>query len=222
MGDAVGVRNKSSFVHSGCFRKWTFSCMDDLLKLGATRPLQSADLDELPDHDRVIGLAEKLESEWNAELKRRGQAASLWSALYRTLRSDFWIAGFWCFAESTTRILQPWLLGKLLSSLTKAAQFWPWAPWFFASMLALVAFIQIWVHHLLYFYTMRGGFNARMACSSIVHSKLLRLHSSELEHASTGNIINIVSNDVGKFDAFFPRMHFGWSGPVDFFVISFL
>ena len=89
-----------------------------------------------------------------------GTEAMLWRALYKTFRKDFFIAGFWCLGESTTRILQPLFLGKLLSALLAEDHV---QQAIFASLLIAVAFIQIFVHHALYFYTMRGGWNARMA-----------------------------------------------------------
>ena len=137
--------------------------------------------------------------------------------LYKTFRKDFFIAGFWCLGESTTRILQPLFLGKLLSALLAEDHV---QQAIFASLLIAVAFIQIFVHHALYFYTMRGGWNARMACSGLIHSKLLRLHCAEIQKASSGRIASW-SQTTWQSLTIFSRLH--WMGGIfDFFVIGYL
>ena len=75
------------------------------------------------------------------------------------------------------------------------------------------------VHHQLYMFTMRGGFNMRMAVTGLVHAKLLRLSAVALQQATSGKVINIVSNDVQRFDLFTPAIHFLWSAPLDLVAI---
>ncbi len=40
----------------------------------------------------------------------------------------------------------------------------------------------------------------RQQCIAAVHAKALRLNASSIAHASTGHVVNLVSNDVRRFD----------------------
>ena len=61
-----------------------------------------------------------------------------------------------------------------------------------------------------------------VALTALIHRKLLKTHSASLAAQASGKIINLVSSDMGKFDKFFPRLHFGWAAPLDFLVVGIL
>lgn len=200
--------------------RYTFHFVNDLIRRGAKKELEDADLSALAKHDRVVKLTDAFEREWAREKERKGSQANLWCVMYRVFTYPFWISAMWCFLESVTRIAQPVLLGFFLEWLTgdDAEDVLIGLVW--AGSISIVAFIQAIIHHQLYFYTMRGGWNARMAFSGLIHRKVLRLHSAAV--ADAGKVANLISNDVMRFDNFFPRLHFGWSGPMDLFVVSVL
>jgi ABC-type transport system involved in cytochrome bd biosynthesis fused ATPase/permease subunit len=52
-----------------------------------------------------------------------------------------------------------------------------------------------------------------------VQDKLLRLNSAVLGNLSTGRIVNLVSNDVRRFDDFGPFWVFTWAGPVETVIV---
>lgn len=54
-----------------------------------------------------------------------------------------------------------------------------------------------------------------MQAIAAVQEKLLRLNSATFNHVSTGHIVNLVSNDVRRFDEFGPFWVFGWAGPLE-------
>lgn len=54
-----------------------------------------------------------------------------------------------------------------------------------------------------------------MQAIAAVQEKLLRLNSATFNHVSTGQIVNLVSNDVRRFDEFGPFWVFGWAGPLE-------
>lgn len=84
------------------------------------------------------------------------------------------------------------------------------------------SFLQAVVHHQLYYYTMRGGFNCRNALIGLVHSKLTRLSNASLLTASSGKIVNLVSNDAARFDGFCTALHFSWTAPMDLVAVVIL
>jgi ABC-type multidrug transport system fused ATPase/permease subunit len=54
-----------------------------------------------------------------------------------------------------------------------------------------------------------------MQAIAAVHDKLLRLNSATFNHVSTGQIVNLVSNDVRRFDDFGTFWMFAWAGPLE-------
>ena len=224
----------SRWASASVCSRLTFSFVNPILALGIKRPLGLDDLAELAPHDKIPSLTDRLQFEWNKELTSKHP--SLWQALYRAEKKYYWLSAFYCLGESATRIGQPVMLGLFLEWLTDPDAVRNLNVGLLISFgLASIAFVQIYVHHLLYFYTMRGGWNARLSCTALIHRKLLRVHSGALggvtqasgsggskSKSSDGNIVNLVSNDVFRFDQFFPRIHFGWSGPFDLIVCFFL
>eukprot|EP00940_MAST-03C_sp_MAST-3C-sp2_P000992 g992.t1 len=220
------TRETAPYDRANMASRYTFHFVNDIIRKGASKELTDEDLPSLAKHDHVTKLTDMFEREWNlekAEEARTGGAVkpNLWRVTYRCFTYSFWISAMWALAESITRISQPVLLGFFLEWLTKdegdrdvgIGMLW-------AASIALVAFIQAIIHHQLYFYTMRAGWNARMAFSGLIHRKLLRLHGAAI--ADAGKVTNLVSNDVLRFDNFFPRLHFGWTGPFDLIVVCAL
>ena len=233
-------RQRSHWESASFCGRLTYSFIGPLLKLGTTKDLTDRDLPELATHDQIQAITDRLESQWNKQVA--AGTNNLWLALYHAETWSFWFAGLMCLGESATRIGQPVMLGFFLEWLT-SNQVHDLAQGLWLSLgLSLLAFLQIYIHHLLYFYTMRGGWNARLSCTSLIHRKLLRVHSGAMGGGTTdstgggddggspgntagksdGNIVNLVSNDVFRFDSFFPTLHFGWSGPLDFIVCFLL
>eukprot|EP00941_MAST-03F_sp_MAST-3F-sp1_P004878 g4878.t1 len=214
-------RQPSPYDSASWLSKFLFLFVRPLLQRGYKSPLEDEDLDDVPQHDHASVVFEKVSRAWKKEILSGRN--SYWHALYSANVVEFYSGGWWTLLESVTRILQPVILGFLLR-------------WFavddnnreivegllYAVALIAVAAFQIIVHHRLYYFTMRGGWNARQATCAIVNAKLLRLHSSSLRAATSGKVVNIVSNDVLRFDTFFTRLHFGWSAPFDIIVITFL
>ena len=51
---------------------------------------------------------------------------------------------------------------------------------------------------------MRIGFRMRQQAIAAVHAKVLRLNSAAVVSANSGRIVNLVSNDVRRFDDLAP------------------
>ena len=171
-----------------------------------------------------------------------GRKPSFWRALYRSHTCVFYYSAFWTLGESVCRIIQPVILGSFIGWLVdpntlRLSKTWQWklAPEVAGSrsvgryslgamwvvLLLLAALSQIAVHHQMYFYTMRAGWNIRLATTGLIHRKLLTLSAAALSGpgSDVAQIVNLASSDVNRFDRFIPSLHFAWSGPFDLVVI---
>ena len=75
--------------------------------------------------------------------------------------------------------------------------------------------LQVLIHHVLFFYSMRVGWNWRSVTQALVFEHLLSLDSSSLENSSKGNLVNLISNDVDKFERFTVFMCFSVTAPFE-------
>lgn len=58
-----------------------------------------------------------------------------------------------------------------------------------------------------------------MQAVAAIQDKVLQLNGATLSHLSTGQIVNLVSNDVRRFDDLGPFWVFGWAGPLETAVV---
>lgn len=97
------------------------------------------------------------------------------------------------------------------------------AYWYATGIVLSTAFMIISFHPTI-LYVFRTACKVRVACSGLMYRKALRLSKSSTEDGLNGKIINILSNDLSKFDIGLAFLHDVWKGPIEsltFFVIIY-
>jgi len=197
----------------------TFGYGLPLMRMGAQRQLQAADLPPIRAPDRPEVVVQRMKDAWEAELSRHPRSPSFWRVVFRAFRNQLLAAAVWTFLESACRLVQPLLLRGFLHALTAGQLERLYSC---AAGLVLASLAQAVVHHQLYFCSMCTGWNLRIAVTGLLHWKLLRLRTSSLQSSSSADCYNLVSNDVQRFDNGIPFLHFGWSAFLDALVIGAL
>ncbi|KAF7269081.1 hypothetical protein GWI33_017838 [Rhynchophorus ferrugineus] len=65
------------------------------------------------------------------------------------------------------------------------------------------------------------GMRVRVACCSLIYRKVLRLRLTSLGGKTVGNAINLMSNDVMRFDMAPLFLHYLWIAPLQGVLICY-
>ncbi|XP_054158398.1 ATP-binding cassette sub-family C member 4-like [Oppia nitens] len=83
-----------------------------------------------------------------------------------------------------------------------------------AAAICLIQCINIYVAHPYFFENYRMGMEVRVANSNLIYNKALRLSNGALRHTTVGTIVNLLSNDVNRFDISLVYAHYLITGPI--------
>ena len=165
-------------------------------------PLRPEDLLYIAKDDKAEVLLHKLEVSYR-ESRSFFIFPRLMIALFKMSWVDVALVSIYTVVEGVTRVVMPVILIFLLRSLqnlsTPARQAYEWA-----AILGGVGIIQTIIHHVLFYISMRLGWNWKTACLALIHRQLFRLKGSTLQQSGsgTGKLVNLISNDVARFEEF--------------------
>ncbi|XP_033637557.1 multidrug resistance-associated protein 4-like [Asterias rubens] len=223
--DHVQQRIENPLKRAGVFSKLFFCWMFSFFKKGYRKPIEEEDLYEVLAEDSSKILAEKLEREWDKELiksTKTGKPPSLTQALLKTFGWSFMWYGLPAFFEEVVfKIAQPVLLSRLVLYFSTDI-ISPLEAYLCAAGISLSAFGILMCHHIAFFGFGRVGMRVRVACSSLIYRKSLRLSHLALGETTIGQLVNILSNDVNRFDLAFNFLHYLWIGPIQLAVVTVL
>jgi hypothetical protein len=227
------------FQYASILAKITYSFVDPLLRLGAQGKINEGTADDFfPLADRAEPLCEQFEAAYSTQLAKAASASTptssyqkvskprtapdaasiLWRTFFQLYRWRLLEHLLWCLVEIGVRVGSPLLLRQFLDWLvlnhnagTDAA---PTSEgWMWAGILAGFSYCYVLVHHQLFWRGMRMGMNARLQAIGAIEAKTLRLNAAAVADVTGGRIVNVVSNDVRRFDE---------AGTVSFFLIFVL
>ncbi|EPY75991.1 ABCC4 protein-like protein [Camelus ferus] len=102
-----------------------------------------------------------------------------------------------------TKVVQPLFLGKIINyfenydpSDTVALH----EAYGHAAVLSTCVLILAILHHLYFYHVQCAGMRLRVAMCHMIYRKALRLSNVAMGKTTTGQIVNLLSNDVNKFD----------------------
>ncbi|XP_078361824.1 ATP-binding cassette sub-family C member 4-like [Oculina patagonica] len=195
-----GDKENVSFV-SRLFFRW----MNSVFKTGSERALEEDDLLPLTEENVTCTLTEQLQTKWNNEstkCKSNGKRPKLWKSVLKMLseKEGIFII-FTGVLYSICGLLQPLLLGYLISTLTSAEpQGNHLLRYGCALAMGITALIGcLSAQHFDYRCELLG-IRISSALKGLVYLKTLVLSKHSLSTFSTGHVIDLISNDVQRLE----------------------
>ncbi|XP_005190477.1 probable multidrug resistance-associated protein lethal(2)03659 [Musca domestica] len=194
---------------------------------GRKKVLDESDLFRALKEHKSDLMGNKLSQAWQDELEKsshKGKDPSLIKATIRVFGLHYMLLGIlmFCF-EIFFRCSQPLFLGALVSyyadpetDKTDKSKAGLYALGVILSSAGSVLFMHpnmLGIVHV--------GMKIRVAICSMIYRKALRLSKSAMVNTTSGQMVNLISNDVGRLDTSVLHMHFVWIGPLEIFVVTY-
>lgn len=193
--------------------KFTFWWLIPFLAKGHEKGVKEDDLHDCVPQDRAETLGDELQREWQVELEKfkHGKEPSLGSAIVRLFGRGYTMAAVLpLIEECVLKILQALSLGVLVRCFTQGANFKDkyFGDYFTRQELSYISAAGVclstilcqFTRHPYFIHVRRIGMRVRIACSSLIARKALKLSQAALGETTVGQLVNLVSNDVGRFD----------------------
>ncbi|XP_013107786.2 probable multidrug resistance-associated protein lethal(2)03659 isoform X2 [Stomoxys calcitrans] len=216
------IRPKNPYSSANFFSRWSFWWMKDLFRRGFQGPLEDEELYQHHKEFDSARLTEKFSHLWDKECTRKDP--SVVRLIVKAYGAVFLPLGLlYSICESTTKALQPLFLGGLVAyfasgqtSITKDNAY------LFAGGIVLCSIIPVLTFHPFIFYIFQVGTKIRLALSGLVYRKCQQISKSASNDGLRARAINILSNDLGRFDVALCFLHDLWKGPTESLLIGYL
>ncbi|XP_012536071.1 multidrug resistance-associated protein 4 isoform X2 [Monomorium pharaonis] len=201
---------------------WTIS----LFKTGYKKTLEPEDLFDPLKVDRSNLLGDRLEKRWLIELensKKKKRKPSLLKTIFRTFLWEYSMLGIvQIFNEFVIRLGMPLLLGGLLRYFRKdSVELYESALWYGAGICVATGMYVISGNQTI-FGAFHVGAKVRVAVCSVIYRKALRLSKTALGETAPGKVVNLVANDVNRFDLVTIFIHHMWSAPISALIVAYI
>ncbi|XP_042212324.1 ATP-binding cassette sub-family C member 4-like isoform X2 [Homarus americanus] len=208
---------------AGLLSKMVFWWILPLMRLGHSRPLEVQDLYRVQEQDASLGLGDRMQKSWDEEVERskaKGKKASYVKAVIRVFGWEYARVGILAaFEECVLRIGQPLCLGGLIRYYSGAEGYTALYGWLYSTGVVMGSILYIFSHHPYFWGVQLSGMQIRVASCSMIYRKALRLSKVALGKTTIGQMINLLSNDVNRFDASFIFLHYLWIGPLQTMIV---
>ncbi|GAB5566426.1 ATP-binding cassette sub-family C member 4 isoform X2 [Prionailurus iriomotensis] len=183
-----------------------FWWLNPLFKIGHKRRLEEDDMYPVLPEDRSKHLGEELQGYWDKEVLRAEKDArkpSLTKAIIKCYWKSYLVLGIFTLMEEGTKVIQPIFLGKIINYFEDhdpADSVALPEAYVYATVLTACTLVLAILHHLYFYHVQCAGMRLRVAMCHMIYRKALRLSNKAMGKTTTGQIVNLLSNDVNKFD----------------------
>ncbi|ODN02105.1 Multidrug resistance-associated protein 4 [Orchesella cincta] len=201
-------------------------------RLGSKRDLELSDLYRLESENKSENLGNRLAKAWREEISgteqwksmnkaKNPKNPSLLKALVKVFFWQYAVLGLIAFFEECVlKIAQPIFLGLIIQYC--AGEFEDPYGYIFAGGLLLASALYTAHHHPYFFFTQHCGMQIRVATSSLIYRKSLKLSQAAIGKTNVGQMVNLLSNDVNRFDLCVGFLHYLWIAPFQLGLVTYI
>ncbi|XP_071557592.1 ATP-binding cassette subfamily C member 4-like isoform X2 [Temnothorax nylanderi] len=220
-----------------------FWWMRELFMKGAKRDLEESDIYRPIKADESEKLTDHLEKYWNRELDKLknleytvdkdGQKVPLKKnarpRLYKAIFNAFWLPYFiigigiliqCSVVRVAIPIFQGWIINYFARNSIGKYKTEMHEVLIYIVSIIICNIISVLMIHQMRLLSQQIGMRVRVSCSSLLYRKLLRLNRASINQISTGQITNILSNDVSRYDDLSMFLNFIWIVPIQIMIIG--
>uniref|UniRef100_A0A0A9VYF9 Multidrug resistance-associated protein 4 n=2 Tax=Lygus hesperus TaxID=30085 RepID=A0A0A9VYF9_LYGHE len=213
--------SKANIISQGTFA-WTLP----LFMTGFKRELEEDDLFQPLDMHRSNKLGDEMEKMWFEEVeasKKAKREPSLLKIIIKATWKKLALTAFFIFLiDVVIKIVQPLMLQGLIRYFAEGNEMSVEDAYTYAGGILICSLIPVFALHPYMLCIQHLGMRLRIAMCSMLYRKALRLSRTALGQTTIGQIVNLMSNDVNRFDVTFMLIHNIWIGPVQTVIISYL
>ena len=208
------VKAKCPYDNANIFSRLFFLWMLPLYSRGSKKKLEADDLYACPEQDEPENATNQLEKNWRQQLQK--DKPSLLIALVKTFACQLSTSSaVIMFGDAVLRMAQPFMLQALVTYLEQPLDMKPdhekYISFSTARLMAsgiVITSIMLQVsRHYGLFLTATLGNKIRTAVSTMLYKKLLKMSSSSCKEADVGQILNIIANDLTRFEDLASDIH---------------
>ncbi|XP_045472447.1 probable multidrug resistance-associated protein lethal(2)03659 [Harmonia axyridis] len=218
MNTIVSVKRKPNPVkNANCFSQLFFLYMFPIFRRTFKKELTEDDIFEPLMEHRSGNLGDKLEKLWKDEYRiPKHQKTALHRALFKLFGFKFMLYGIIKGVEECFLVvLLPISIGKVVQFFQNGQNAMSRNEvYMYSGFITFTFFMDTLTTHPTFMGLSHLCMKMRVACSTLLYRKSLRLSRTSLAKSTVGQIINLLSNDVSKFDEGFVLFHFIWIAPV--------
>ncbi|ODM99108.1 Multidrug resistance-associated protein 4 [Orchesella cincta] len=192
---------------------------------GYKKELQEEDLCDILKEDETERLGNELEIYWQNELEKAkltGKKPSLLRALLKiSWKTFFLVVIVYCVNQCVIMTCQPIFLRLLIVTFNER-EIDDWKAYTYAGAVSLTAFLNTLTLHPGVFQIFHLAMKLRVATSTLIYRKSLRLSKSAQNKTNSGQIVNLLSNDCTRFDTTINFVPFIVSAPFQFAILMYI
>ncbi|XP_017083873.2 probable multidrug resistance-associated protein lethal(2)03659 [Drosophila eugracilis] len=188
---------------------------------GRKKTLEQKDLYRALKEHKSDSLGDQLCKAWDEQLTKN-ETPHLGRALIKVFGFRLFLTGMCLFAqEFLTKVTQPICLFGVMAYFAGNDPDFTKAQLYAAGLIAGSVF-SVLIGHPYMLGLLHLGMKMRVALSSLIYRKALRLSRTALGDTTVGQVVNLLSNDVGRFDTVLINVHYLWIAPLELIAVTYL
>ena len=208
------------------FMEWTLAYLNPLLRIGATRPLVITDVPGVGDTDSAKFIHEEITRHWDAQTQRpRSMAKALIDSFGRW---NFLVALFYYLVAALLKFVPVLILNDLVRYFesggnTNGVVHVTFAhPWILVAGLGLLPMFITLLETRHNVIMLHASVFVRTAVSTMLYQKSLSVSNTGRGRTSTGQLVNMMSNDTAQLQRFLLFLGFSAVAPIQISLCLYL